>query len=149
MVKPFSPRELAARVLAVSRRFPEPSPEEAMNGAAGARPSYQVAPPPARSRAPDSLAATVVITGTIIRYASDEMASLLGASSVDDILGHDVFEFAAAQSIGATRARHELAQAGHWPRPELITIRRVDGSEVLVQIASAPVLWDGEPASQI
>jgi len=155
MVKPFSPRELAARVLAVLRRFTEPGPDEPLDLPASPRSTYHVTPamapfqPPARSRAADSLDATVVITGTVVRYASDEMTTLLGAASVDDVVGHDVFEFIAPQSIGATRARHEQARAGHWPRPELLTVTRVDGVEVLVEIASAPVLWEGEPASQI
>lgn len=149
MVKPFSPRELAARVLAVSRRFTEPGTDEPVDVPTASRSSYQVTPsmapfqPPARSRAPDSLEATGVIAGTVIRYASDAMVALVGAASIDDVVGHDVFEFVAAQSIGATRARHEQARAGHWPRPELLTVNRVDGVEVLVEIASAPVLWEG------
>lgn len=93
--------------------------------------------------------ASVVIAGTTIAFATGAALALLGASSAEQLVGHDVFEFVAAASVEATRARHESAARGHWPRPEVIIIRRVDGSEVAVEIASAAVLWEGAPASQV
>ena len=93
--------------------------------------------------------ATAIVVGTTIRYASATMVGLLQAGGPNDIVGHDVFEFVAPQSIGAVRARHEQGATGSWPRPERLTMCRVDGSEVAVEISSTPVLWEGEPASQV
>jgi PAS domain S-box-containing protein len=176
MVKPFAPRELAARVLAGLRRRSAAAPlvatgdvrvdsavrvgsEQGATDAEGLVTvhgvGYKLTPasasrhPPARSGAAGSLDATVVITGSMIHFASDTMVRLVGAASVQDVVGHDVFDFIAPQSIGATRARHERATDGHWPRPEIITMLRTDNVEVLVEIASTPVIWEGQPASQV
>ncbi len=105
--------------------------------------------PPASAGAQASLDASVVLVGRSIVYASPSALTLLGASSEGEIVGHDVFEFVAEQSVAATSARHESAKAGRWPRPELITILLRSGEEVLVELASTSVVWEGEPASQI
>jgi PAS domain S-box-containing protein len=111
--------------------------------------SGEVATASADSRAQASHDATVVIVGTTVVYTSPAALALVGATTEADVLGRNVFEFVAAQSVAATAARHESARAGRWPRPELITIRRLDGDELLVELASTPVSWEGRPASQV
>ena len=143
IVKPFSPLELAARVLALARRWgkmPTPSIDPGLRAAT----SHSTGRPPAGSRE-----ATVVITGTTIVYADAATIEIVGARRIDDVIGRDMFEFVAPRSIGATQARYENARSGRWPRPELITLLRVDGREVVVELSSAPVIWDGEPSSRI
>jgi PAS domain S-box-containing protein len=103
----------------------------------------------AQSRVQASLDASVVIDGTTIVYATPALLALVGATNQGDVVGRNVFDFVAEQSVAATAARHESARAGRWPRPELITIRRLDGHELLVELASTPVMWDGGPASQV
>ncbi|MCU1354920.1 MAG: diguanylate cyclase/phosphodiesterase [Acidimicrobiales bacterium] len=115
-------------------------------------PPTETAPPVglhARSHAPASREAIAVIVGSTIVFASAPTLSLLGVAATHDLVGHDLMEFVALQSVGATRARHKRARSGRWPRPELITLRRSDGEDVIVELASTPVLWDGEPASQV
>jgi PAS domain S-box-containing protein len=138
VVKPFSIREMAARALAVARRM---RPALDANGHGAATPS-------AASGVETSLEASVVIIDTKVVHATRAALELVGARP-EELIGRDVFEFVAEQSIAATVARQTSARQGRWPRPELITIRRRDGHEVLVELASTPVVWEGTPASQV
>jgi PAS domain S-box-containing protein len=103
----------------------------------------------AGSGAERSRDATVVVVGNVVVYASAATLTLVGAHDLSDVVGRDVLDFVAPQSLGASQARQESATHGRWPRPEVITLVRLDGGERLVEVASAPVLWDGAPASQI
>ena len=133
---PMHPRHVIT-VRGTGYRF-EPEPESA-----------PVDSMPAVSRAEASKDATVVIVGTTVRFANPAALVLLGATSDDELVDHDVFEFVAPQSVGATKARHDEAASGRLPRPDLVTLRRVDGVEVLVELASTPVTWEDRPASQV
>jgi PAS domain S-box-containing protein len=93
--------------------------------------------------------ATVVLVGNVLVYASRGTVALLGARDESEIVGRDVFDFIAPQSLGASVSRQQRAKEGRWPRPEMITLRRLDGEELLVEIASMAVVWNGSPASQI
>lgn len=93
--------------------------------------------------------ARIVIVGATIVFASELALTFVGASSDDELIGRNVYEFVAPSSREAARIRHDQARAGVWPRPELITLRRIDGSEHLVELASSPVSWKGELASQV
>ena len=93
--------------------------------------------------------ATVVVVESTIRFASDAAVVLAGATSSTQLVGHDIFEFMAPCSVDALHARHEAARHGAWPRPERLTLRRVDGAEVAIEVASSPVSWEGESASQV
>jgi PAS domain S-box-containing protein len=91
---------------------------------------------------------TVMIDGTRIVHASDHALSLLGASSAVEIVGRDVASLVAPRSVGALSARQATADAGRWPRPEIITLVRLDGREVHVEVSTTPVEWDGRPVRQ-
>ena len=105
--------------------------------------------PPALARVEASSDASVVIVGTKIAYASHAALDMIGAHGASDVVGTDVLDFVAPSSIESTVARQESAKAGIWPRPETITILTVDGREKQVEVASTPVLWEGQPASQM
>lgn len=104
---------------------------------------------PALLRAEDVAGATVVVVGTTIAFASESALTLVGATSTEQVVGHDAFEFMASASVERLRMRQAAARDGAWPRPEAFTLRRVDGGEVSVEMASSPVSWDGEQASQV
>lgn len=104
---------------------------------------------PAWSGAEATLDATVVIIGTTIVDANTATLDLLAVHRAEEVIGRDVFEFIAPLSVGATRVRQERAKTGHWPRPELITILRGDGRELVVEVSSTAAFWDGEPATQV
>jgi PAS domain S-box-containing protein len=107
-------------------------------------------PLPALSRVHASGDASVVIVGRTIVFASGSAVEIVGAACAADVVGRDVFDFVAPSSTEAGVARHESAKSGRWPRPELITIKRADGLEKQVEVASTPVLWGaGLAASQL
>ena len=115
---------------------------------------YRLDPSPIASDVPNVAAgagltgtAIVLIVGTNIRYANRSARALL--ASGHDIAGRDVFDFVATESVEAVRQRHSAAAAGGWPRPERVTIVSVDGDHHVVDLASTPVVFDGEPASQV
>jgi PAS domain S-box-containing protein len=91
---------------------------------------------------------SVLIDGTRIVHASDHAVELLGASSPVEIVGRDVASLVAPRSVGALSARQATADAGRWPRPEIITLVRLDGREVHVEVSTTPVEWDGRPVRQ-
>ena len=96
-----------------------------------------------------SAEASVIIVGTTVVFATAHTLRLAGADDASQLVGHDMFDFVAPASIESTRARQQSACAGVWPRPEQLTLRRIDGSEMQVELASTPVLWEGQPASQV
>jgi PAS domain S-box-containing protein len=106
--------------------------------------------PPALARVQSSGDASVVVVGTTIVFASKSAVEMVGAQDATEVVGRDVFDFVASSSTEASIARQESARQGRWPRPEVITIRRIDGREKQVELASTPVTWeDGQPASQM
>lgn len=105
--------------------------------------------PPALARVEASSEASVVIVGSRIAFASRAALDMIGAHGATDVVGADVFDFVAPSSIESIVARQESAKAGIWPRPETITILTVDGREKQVEVASTPVRWEGQPASQM
>jgi hypothetical protein len=69
------------------------------------------------TRSPD---ARIVIAGATIVFVSElALTLLIGASSDDELLGRNVYEFVAPSSLEAAGIRHDQARAGVWPRPEL------------------------------
>jgi PAS domain S-box-containing protein len=138
MVKPFSPRELAARVDAARRR----------HGRSSTTVLTRQAELPA-SAAAMTKDPTVIVIGQVVAYANPAAVALLGARDASELEGRQVLDFVAPQSLGTSLARQRSAGEGRWPRPEPISLVRFDGSEVLVEVGSLPVLWDGQAASQI
>lgn len=92
---------------------------------------------------------TAVIQGELIVHVNAAAVALVGAADAAEVEGRPFLDFIAPCSIGASMARYEEARGGRWARPEVLTIRRVDGEEVHTEVASFPVLWRGEQASQI
>ena len=105
--------------------------------------------PSAVVRPQDVGGATIVVVDTTIAFASDAAVLLAGGTSSTQLVGHDVFEFMAPASVDALQARQSAARAGAWPRPENLVLRRVDGVEIGVEVATSPVSWEGKPASQL
>ena len=109
---------------------------------------FKSVPSNGRSRPPAPLSPTVLIDGTRIADASRDALELLGASSVLDVVDRDVSSFVAPRSVGALSARQATTDAGRWPRPEIITLVRLDGREVHVEVSTTPVHWEGRTVRQ-
>lgn len=93
--------------------------------------------------------ATVVVVDGKIVHANPAALELVGAAQVPDVVGREFFDFVAPRSLGAAVARQQGATRGRTLRPDLITMVRLDGVDVLVEIVAVPVVWDGQPASQV
>lgn len=180
MVKPFSTRELVARIVAAGRRRSARVPLVLVHGelridtdvhevtleadvesperivtVRGVGYRFEPGAPSsgsghgAQAGAQLSLDATVVFVGTTIRFASSAALELLAATDPGALVGRDVFDFVAPASTSTGTARLASERGGHWPRPEPMWILRTDGTKVLVELASMPVRWEGEHATQV
>ncbi|MEX2294638.1 MAG: EAL domain-containing protein [Acidimicrobiales bacterium] len=152
VTKPFSGRELAARVTAAGRRRSRAAPTEVETEV----PPTDLSPPKGLARstraglaADLTSEATVVISEEVVVHANDAALALVGADDASQVVDRNLFEFIAPQSIGAAIARPNAVDDRQWARPEVITIRRLDGVELPVEVAAMPVLWEGAPASQV
>lgn len=105
---------------------------------------------PLPASGPDlSRVATVVVVGAAIVHANAAALTLVGAGDASDVVGQDPIRFVAPRSHGSALAQGLGDPEDPWTRPEVMSIQRLDGSEVLVEVASTPVLWDEHPATQI
>lgn len=141
MVKPFSARELAARVVSARRR----------QGTATTAVAQPVATLPAAAapRQAGEAPATVVVQETRIVSANQTALCLLAADCPEQLVGHEIFPFVAAESVEAVRRRYLRDATGDWSTPELIVLVRVDGRRQPVLLTSSPADWNGRPARQV
>jgi diguanylate cyclase (GGDEF)-like protein/PAS domain S-box-containing protein len=95
-----------------------------------------------------SLEPLIVHADGIIVTASPAATSLLGWS-LDQILGKEIYGFAAPESVARAHERRVSAVAGGWPLPERLRLRTATGATLEVELASCPVMWNGSVASQI
>ena len=117
------------------------TPDPSADGLAAALPEL--------SRAQASLNATIMVVGTTVVWASPMAVALIRATNESQVVGREVFEFVAPRSLGTAQSRNQNVRAGSAPRPEQISLLTVDGLEVLADIASMPVRWEGALASQV
>jgi PAS domain S-box-containing protein/diguanylate cyclase (GGDEF)-like protein len=78
--------------------------------------------------------------------AADEGMGSMLCTSVDELVGRDVFEFVAPASRAATSARLEMHATGHTPGPQLITMQAADGHQLTTLVGSAPSEFGQRPA---
>ena len=97
-------------------------------------------------RAHDAL--LVVVDGTI-RTATAAASKMLSPVPPFAVLGREFASFISPSSANAFRTRLASAATGRWPRPEVLSVLRDDGSELRVEMASMPVQWCDHQASQI
>jgi Amt family ammonium transporter len=96
---------------------------------------------------PDTIA---VHENGILLYANSATATLVGAESVDDILGRSVAELVAPESRDRIRSLLKEVQDSGPSRRILVTgLLLANGRTVDIEISSAPVTWDGRPARQV
>lgn len=95
------------------------------------------------------------LTGVIVQsdgriVAADEaVVELLRATSERDLLGLHVLELVAPGSLAAGIERLLAGAHGEELRSQLLSLRRFDGTYVLVEMASAASTWDQQPARQV
>jgi PAS domain S-box-containing protein len=105
--------------------------------------------PHAGETATHPVPARVVIDGVRIVDATESAVTLVHGSRPEDLIGRSAVDFIAPRSIAATRARVAAREQGGTPRPEIITLRALDGEELHVEISSTPVQWEDVEASEV
>ena len=85
----------------------------------------------------------------MIILANRQAAVLFGAARPEDLVGIPALSLVDETSLALARARTARLRApGERNDPVELTLRRLDGTKVVVEAASAAVLLDGRPAVQ-
>jgi len=91
--------------------------------------------------------AIVVHDGSHIIFANEAAARLHGASTPDDLVDRHWLDLIHPDERERAIERNEKFMSEWIPAPPIIRNRlRLDGSEIQVETAATPIMWDGKPA---
>jgi PAS domain S-box-containing protein len=94
--------------------------------------------------APDAIA--VHRDGRLV-FSNAAAVRMLGAQTLDDLLGRPLLQFTAPSYHEVARARFRDAMEHHTAQPPIeVELVRLDGTTVHAQVSTVPVVFDGEPA---
>jgi len=92
----------------------------------------------------------LVHSGTDVLFVNDRLVELVGADDLTALTDHDPLDFVHSEDRDRLAARVEAILDGHdstgWTEWRL---RRLDGDVRWVESRGAPIVYDGEPASQV
>ncbi|ANY77980.1 hypothetical protein BB934_06800 [Microvirga ossetica] len=95
---------------------------------------------------PDAL---IVHDGEVVVLANLATAHLVGAHSMDEVIGYPILEFVAARSRSFVEERiHQMHRTGYAPLVDE-TWHRLDGSEVEVEVAARHMPWLAPKAAMV
>lgn len=84
-----------------------------------------------------------------IAYVNAACVALFGARTVEELLGQSIWDVLHPDSVDVIRQRlHQIRTEGRAPLLQEITLRRLDGSFVDVEVAGAAIHFHGQPAVQ-
>jgi PAS domain S-box-containing protein len=130
--------QLLKTVRGIGYRFDPPSPEPVDHGAG--IPSG----PPGRG----SEGILVLVEGKIVA-ADDVAVAMMGVADETALLGCELQELVAPQSLRAANTRQSAAAAGRSPGAQVMELRRADGTEIFVEVSSSRTDWNGQPARRL
>jgi PAS domain S-box-containing protein len=87
--------------------------------------------------------------GQIVILANPAMARLIGVRSANEMIGRELRDFIATLSWPVVEERIRVMKSSEPVPPVDETWRRADGSEVLVEVAVAPMPWCGPKAALV
>lgn len=90
-----------------------------------------------------------IIVGEYFVYVNAACATLFGASSIDEVIGTSLYDFALAPYHNLIRRRTEMLANGEATKPLESRIRRLDGHVRYVRSYGVPVEYDGQRAAQL
>jgi PAS domain S-box-containing protein len=93
--------------------------------------------------------ATLICTREVVAYANPAALRVLGASAADAVVGRPLSDFAWKGARGRRLLDDLLAGDGDASELTEARWRRTDGRRLDVELASAPISWDGQDAVQI
>jgi PAS domain S-box-containing protein len=130
--------QLLKTVRGVGYRFDPPPLEQLDQGA-----TIPAGHPPAGSEG-----IFVLVRGRIV--AADEAAVVMvGVASETDLLGRELHELVAPQSLVAANAREHAAASGGSPGAQVMEVRRADETDIFVEVSSSRTDWNGLPARRL
>ncbi len=100
-------------------------------------------PPPG-----SAVSSLVHVQGRIVE-ADQSTAHLLGFDTAAELIGRQIFEFATSGGLEPARRRMATRRPGPRPRTQLIDLEHADGTQVSVEVASTPFIWNGDSAEQL
>lgn len=104
---------------------------------------------PADDAPPGSAVSSLVhVQGRIVE-ADQSTAHLLGFDTAAELIGRQIFEFASSGGLEPARRRMATRRPGPRPRTQLIDLEHADGTQVSVEVASKPFIWNGDSAEQL
>ncbi|MEY2588159.1 MAG: diguanylate cyclase [Acidimicrobiaceae bacterium] len=92
---------------------------------------------------------TMVLVDGHIVAADPSIVSMIGVATEADLLGRDVLELVAPQSMTAAQARRDAASTGLAQGSQVVAMRRPDGTESFVEVTSSSAEWNGGPARRL
>jgi PAS domain S-box-containing protein len=92
---------------------------------------------------------TFVLVDGLIVSADGGTAAIFGVASEAGLLGRDVLEFVAPQSLIAASARRDADASGRSVGAQVVAVRRTVGTDLYVDVSTSRVKWNGESAQQI
>ncbi|MBV9951480.1 MAG: EAL domain-containing protein [Acidimicrobiia bacterium] len=90
----------------------------------------------------------VHIEGQVVAVTAASV-ELLGYCTGEELLGRHLFDFVMNLSLDPASAADRAALSEGWAEPVVAELRRSDGSPVVVEVSTLPVIWDGRPAHQL
>lgn len=90
----------------------------------------------------------VHVEGRIVA-ADATTIEILGYANEDDVLGKDLLDFVASVSHDAAAERFMLTRGDQARRSEMMTFKRLDGNEVIVEVGSSTITWEGQRAGRV
>jgi len=130
--------QLLKTVRGIGYRFDPPSPEPAEQG-----PGIPMGPARLGSEG-----IFVLVDGKIVA-ADDVAVAMVGASDEAALVGNELEELVAPQSLRAATARQRATAAGGSPGAQIMEIRRSDATDIFVEVSSSRTEWNGEPARRL
>lgn len=92
----------------------------------------------------------VTTTDDIIRYCNPTAAQMLGAGSVEDVVGRSYKDFIPPQLESVTQQRLQIISAGERDiYPVDNKLRKLDGSAIDVDVRATLINYQGQPAFQV
>ncbi len=98
--------------------------------------------------ASSAVSSLVHLQGRIVA-ADQATAALLGFDTAAELVGRQIFEFASSDDLEPARRRMATRRPGPRPRTQLIDLEHADGTQVSVEVASEPFIWNGDTAERL
>ncbi|MGK2928061.1 MAG: EAL domain-containing protein [Acidimicrobiales bacterium] len=94
-------------------------------------------------------AGSVIHVGGRIVAADAAALEILGYTEEDDVLGKDLLDFVAGVSHDDAAERLARTGSGQARRSQMMTLQRLDGNEITVEVGSSTVTWEGRRAGRV